>query len=106
MAYWLQLISTRLLSAEGKSFAFDHRANGYGPGEGVCCLILKPLDRALAAGDPIRAVVRNSGVNQDGRTQGLTMPSSEAQIALAQSVYLSASLDPKDTDFIEAHGVS
>ena len=50
--------------------------------------------------------MRGSGVNQDGRTNGLTMPSKEAQAALAKSVYKLAGLDPKDTGFVEAHGVS
>ena len=59
---------------------------------------------ALAAGDPIRAVIRNTGVNQDGKTPGITMPSSEAQQKLIQTTYSKARLDPHRTAYIEAHG--
>jgi acyl transferase domain-containing protein len=95
-----------LLSSEGRSFAFDSRANGFGPGEGAGCLVLKPLEDAIKAGDPIRAVIRNSGINQDGRTKGLTLPSGQAQEALSRHVYGSAGLDPTQTDYVETHGVS
>ena len=67
-------------------------------------MILKPLDEAIQDGDKIRAVVRNSGVNQDGKTAGITHPSSDAQEALARAVYRSAHLDPSETDYIECHG--
>ena len=46
----------------------------------------------------------NSGINQDGKTAGITRPSTEAQEALARRVYRSASLDPLDTDYVECHG--
>lgn len=94
----------RLLSPEGKSFAFDDRSDGYGPGEGTGIVILKPLKDAMRDGDPIRAVVRNTGINQDGRTNGMTMPSEEAQAALARAVYEKAGLQPADTTYVEAHG--
>ena len=55
-------------------------------------------------GDAIRSIIRNSGVNQDGKTAGITMPSSEAQSSLIQSVYRAAELDPLQTDYVEAHG--
>ena len=94
----------RLLSSEGRSFAFDDRADGYGPGEGTAVLILKPLQHAIRDGDPVRAVVRNTGINQDGRTQGMTMPSEEAQTNLARATYERVGLHPAETTYIEAHG--
>ena len=93
-----------LFSNEGKSFAFDHRGSGFGRGEGVGCIVLKPLDEAIKARDSIRAVIVGSGLNQDGRTKGITMPSEDAQIALMKSVYEKSGLDPKDAGYIEAHG--
>ena len=92
------------MSDEGRCYSFDNRGNGYGRGEGVATVVLKPLERALADGDPIRAVIRNTVVNQDGKTTGLTMPSREAQINLMQEAYAQARLDPLDTQYIEAHG--
>ena len=94
----------RLLSSEGRSFAFDDRSDGYGIGEGTGVLILKPLQDAVRDGDPIRAVIRNTGINQDGRTQGITMPSEEAQANLARATYEKVGLDPAETTYVEAHG--
>ncbi|KAG0649046.1 Highly reducing polyketide synthase [Hyphodiscus hymeniophilus] len=92
------------LSPDSRCFSFDHRANGYSRGEGVGTLIIKPLSAALKDGDTIRAVVRGTGVNSDGRTPGITLPSKAAQESLIRSVYASAGLDLKDTGFVEAHG--
>ncbi|KAK3170552.1 Type I Iterative PKS [Lepraria neglecta] len=89
----------------GSSYAFDERAtSGFGRGEGTVCVVLKLLDAALKAGDPIRAIIRNSGVNQDGKTAGVTMPNGSAQAALMRSVYASAGLNPLETGYVEAHG--
>ncbi|KAH9897328.1 putative polyketide synthase [Xylariomycetidae sp. FL2044] len=94
----------RFFSQEGRCYSFDHRACGYSRGEGVATVILKPLDAALRDGDPIRAVIRNSVVNQDGRTQGITLPSRQAQEVLIRSAYDSAGIDPATTGYFEAHG--
>ena len=95
----------RLLSSEGRSFAFDDRAiGGFGRGEGTGCIIIKPLKAALEAGDPIRAILRNTGVSQDGKTAGITMPNGKAQAALIRDVYSSIGLDPLETEYVEAHG--
>ena len=96
---------SRLLSPDGKSYAFDERAtSGFGRGEGTSCIVLKPLDAALRDGDPVRAIIRNSGCNQDGKTAGITMPNGEAQKGLIRSVYEAARLDPLETAYVEAHG--
>ena len=95
----------RLLSPDGRCYAFDDRAtSGFGRGEGSGCIVLKPLEAALKDGDPIRSIICNSGVNQDGKTAGITMPNGEAQASLIQSVYHVAGLDPLQTDYVEAHG--
>ncbi|SPO04420.1 related to lovastatin nonaketide synthase [Cephalotrichum gorgonifer] len=93
-----------MLNDDGKSYSFDERGAGYGRGEGVATLLLKRLDEAIADGDPIRAVIRNTGVNQDGKTNGISYPSQESQQELAESVYAEAGLDPRDTGYVEAHG--
>lgn len=94
----------RLTGPGGKSYSFDERAQGYGRGEGVACIVLKPLEDALRDGDPIRAVIRETGMNQDGRTQTITTPSPQAQQDLINSCYERAGLDPRDTSYVEAHG--
>ncbi|KAK7943133.1 polyketide synthase [Apiospora aurea] len=94
-----------IYNEKGRTFAFDSRADsGYAPGEGFGCLILKPLDQALRDNDKIRSIIVNTGINQDGRTVGMTTPSGEAQQRLIQEVYDKAGIDIQDTGFIEAHG--
>lgn len=97
-------LSPSFLSPDGRCFAFDSRANGYGRGEGSATIILKRLDDAMAAGDPVRAVIINTGLNQDGKTETITAPSAVAQEALIREVYNKAHLDPAETSFFEAHG--
>ncbi|CAG8978751.1 hypothetical protein HYALB_00011512 [Hymenoscyphus albidus] len=102
--YFIIMSMQSLFSDEGKSYAFDHRGSGFGRGEGVGCVILKPLADAIEDGDAIRAVIRGTGINQDGRTKGITMPSGDAQVTLMKSVYEKSGLDPTETGYIEAHG--
>ncbi|KAI1374301.1 hypothetical protein F4677DRAFT_461577 [Hypoxylon crocopeplum] len=98
----------KMLSPDGLSRMWDKDANGYARGDGVAAVILKTLSQALADGDHIEAVIRETGVNQDGTTSGLTMPSASAQRALIHSVYKKAGLDPGNPadrpQYIEAHG--
>ncbi len=93
-----------MVNPDGRCYVFDTRGSGYSRGEGVATVLLKRLDRALADGNPIHAVIANSGVNQDGKTGGISVPSGEAQAALMRSVYAGAGLDPADTPYVEAHG--
>ncbi|EUC45778.1 hypothetical protein COCMIDRAFT_5016 [Bipolaris oryzae ATCC 44560] len=94
----------KFLSPDGRCYAFDERGNGYGRGEGVGTVFLKPLADALKDGDTIRAVIRGSASNQDGKTSGITLPNPVAQEALIRDVYHAADLDPLDTGIVEAHG--
>lgn len=63
----------RFLSPDGRCYTFDSRANGYARGEGVGVVFIKPLANAIRDGDTIRAVIRNTGVNQDGKTPGIKL---------------------------------
>ena len=91
------------IGVEGKCFAWDNRAHGYGRGEGVAALILQPLDAALKAGNRVHAVIRETGLNQDGRTTTITSPSADAQVKLIRECYARAGYDLKDTGYVEAH---
>jgi acyl transferase domain-containing protein len=96
-------MACRVLGPEGKCFAWDDRAHGYGRGEGVGTLILKPLDDALRDGNNVHAVIRQIGVNQDGKTTTITSPSMEAQRTLIRECYARAGLDLAQTGYVEAH---
>lgn len=95
---------TRLGFLGEKCRTFDHKASGYSRGEGAASLILKPLDDAIRDNDVIRAVIRGTAVNQDGKTPGLTLPSAEMQERLIKTAYKNAGLDFQDTGYFEAHG--
>jgi acyl transferase domain-containing protein len=77
---------------------------GYGRGEGVVTIVVKRLDDALADGDPICTVIREVGINQDGKTSTITSPNEDAQRDLIKLCYERAGLDPLETTVIEAHG--
>lgn len=93
-----------MLSQKGRCFAFDARADGYVRAEGGGVVILKPLAQALADGDRIKGVIVGTGVNSDGRTIGLSLPSEAAQSALLRSVYAGAEVTPDQLAFFEMHG--
>lgn len=99
-----QLTLGSFLSPDGRCYSFDDRANGYSRGEGAACVLLKPLKDAIRDNDPIRAVIRNTGTNQDGRTAGITLPNGAAQESLIKAVYAAANIDPGLTSFVECHG--
>ncbi|KAK0703447.1 hypothetical protein B0T26DRAFT_658569 [Lasiosphaeria miniovina] len=92
------------LSEDGKCFTFDSRANGYGRGEGVGIVVLKRLDDAIRDNNTIRAIIRGTASNQDGRTPGITVPNPDAQVRCIRSAYLDADLDPAETSYVECHG--
>ncbi|KAK1676294.1 beta-ketoacyl synthase domain-containing protein [Colletotrichum godetiae] len=98
----------KMLSPDGRSRMWDQGANGYARGDGVAAVVLKTLSAALADGDHIEAIIRETGVNQDGRSRGITMPSAAAQASLIRATYAKAGLNPEsDTDrcqYFEAHG--
>ncbi|KAK4209240.1 hypothetical protein QBC37DRAFT_450775 [Rhypophila decipiens] len=100
----LHLTSMNFLSPDSVCHSFDHRANGYGRGEGVVVLVLKRLSEAVRDGDVIRAVIRATGSNQDGHTPGITQPSLTAQEELIRGLYKRAGLNPEATRYVEAHG--
>lgn len=94
----------QMLAADGRCKAFDARADGFVRGEGCGVVVLKRLADALAAGDPVRAVIRGSGVNQDGRTNGLTAPNGHAQATLIRGVLAGAGVAGAEIGYVEAHG--
>ena len=101
---YLGFCQASMLSRRGRCFAFDERADGYVRAEGGGAILLKPLSAALADGDKVRALVVGSGINQDGRTMGLSLPNRDAQAALLRAVYSQSGVSAQALSFIEAHG--
>jgi len=93
-----------MLSPSGHCHSFDERADGFVPGEGVGVVVLKRLADALRDGDHIYGVVRGSGMNQDGTTNGITAPSALSQERLLRQIYDSYGVDAGDIQLVEAHG--
>lgn len=95
-----------MLSPTSRSRMWDKDADGYVRGEGFSALFLKPLKQALLDGDHIECVIRETGVNSDGRTKGITMPNSISQKELIQQTYRNAGLDPlvDRCQYFECHG--
>ncbi|WP_149260070.1 type I polyketide synthase [Actinomadura sp. K4S16] len=91
-------------AADGHCKAFDASADGMVRAEGCGAVVLKRLSDAVRDGDRVLAVIRGSGVNSDGRSNGLVAPNSDAQRALLRDVYASAGVDTREVDYVEAHG--
>ncbi|WP_141579936.1 type I polyketide synthase [Actinomadura sp. WMMA1423] len=91
-------------AADGHCKAFDASADGMVRAEGCGAVVLKRLSDAVRDGDRVLAVIRGSGVNSDGRSNGLVAPNSDAQRALLRDVYASAGIDTREVDYVEAHG--
>ncbi|WP_179281065.1 SDR family NAD(P)-dependent oxidoreductase [Paenibacillus sp. XY044] len=102
--YYLSTNKAGMLSAKGHSYTFDERADGFVPGEGAGVLVLKRLKEALADEDRIYGVIRGSGLNQDGTTNGITAPSALSQERLECGVYDKYDIDPSHIQVVEAHG--
>ncbi|QKX61835.1 uncharacterized protein TRUGW13939_08991 [Talaromyces rugulosus] len=107
-SYFITTAKMTMLSPDGRGRMWDSNANGYARGEGIASVVLKRLSDAVADGDPIECVIKATGVNQDGRTMGLTMPSGTSQLELIQNTYARAGLDPRNPrdrcQYFEAHG--
>jgi acyl transferase domain-containing protein len=92
-------------SLSGKCHTFDIKADGYIKAEAVNAIFLKRLEDAIRDGDPIRAVIRGSATNSDGRTPGIASPSAEAQAAAIRAAYANAGLTAfNETSYLECHG--
>ena len=93
-----------MLAPDGRCKTFDAAANGYVRGEGCGILVLKRLADAEADGDRIWGMIRGTALNQDGASQGLTVPNGDAQERVIADALAWAGAEPADVDYVEAHG--
>ena len=93
-----------MLSPTGKCWAFDERADGFVPSEGIGLVVLKKLSAAKRDKDHIYGVIKGSGMNQDGKSNGITSPNVDAQSDLEKEVYRNFDIDVNRIGYVEAHG--
>lgn len=101
---YLFLSAAHALSPDGRCRTFDEKANGFVPGEGVGCVLLKPLAQAMADGDHVYAVIDGSAINNDGHTLGVTTPGVEGQVDVIERALQNAAVSPSAVSYVEAHG--
>ncbi|MCP5002908.1 MAG: thioester reductase, partial [Planctomycetes bacterium] len=101
---YLGMCQAGMLSPQGQCKTFDDSANGFVPGEGVGAAVLKRLKDAERDNDSIYGVILGSGINQDGKTNGITAPSVNSQIELERDIYSKYKIDPESISYVETHG--
>ncbi|MFH6681427.1 SDR family NAD(P)-dependent oxidoreductase [Bacillus amyloliquefaciens] len=101
---YISMCEAGMLSPDGQCKAFDNSANGFVPGEGAGALVLKRLKDAEADQDHIYGVIIGSGINQDGKTNGITAPSAKSQMDLERQVYEAHNIHPESITYAEMHG--
>ncbi|KAG8162931.1 hypothetical protein KVR01_007409 [Diaporthe batatas] len=101
--YMVMMSNMSFLSPDSRCWSLDERANGYARGEGFGVAVIKRLCDAVRDGNTVRAVIRATRLNQDGRTPGLTNPSGDAHKALIREAYRENKIDMEPTRFFEAH---
>ncbi|KAL8924113.1 MAG: hypothetical protein Q9208_004250 [Pyrenodesmia sp. 3 TL-2023] len=101
---FISMTELGFIGSSGRCRSFDALAEGYGRGEGVGAVLLKTFKKAVDDHDPIRAIIKGTRLNQDGRTQGITLPSALAQQGNMESLYKELNIDPSSIQYLEAHG--
>ncbi|MFT4400843.1 SDR family NAD(P)-dependent oxidoreductase [Bacillus sp. SW14] len=101
---YISMCEAGMLSPDGQCKAFDNGANGFVPGEGAGALVLKRLKDAEADRDHIYGIIIGSGINQDGKTNGITAPSAKSQMDLERDIYETYGIHPESISYVEMHG--
>ena len=101
----INMTAQNVISKDGSCKTFAADADGYARGEAITAIFIKKLDDALRDKNPIRAVIRGTAINHDGKTPGFSVPSVAAQEALMRRAYKVADIsDFSKTGFVECHG--
>jgi mycobactin polyketide synthetase MbtC len=102
--YFVEFSKQHALSDDGHCRPFSAHASGTVWAEGAAMFILQRRSRAKADGRRILAEVRASCLNSDGRSNGLTAPSGDAQLRLFRRAIAQAGVEPVDIGMVEGHG--
>jgi amino acid adenylation domain-containing protein len=103
---YMLMEAAQVISPTGESIPFSKGSDGILLGEGAGFVLLKRLEDAVEDGDRVLAVIKGSGMNNDGHSIGIMAPSWKGQLRLLESVYKESNYDPKNISLIEAHGTS
>lgn len=101
---FIQQSRMSLTSGDHRCRSFGAGGDGFVPAEGVAVVVLKPLERALADGDRVHAVIRGTSVVHAGRTNGYIVPSPAAQADVVRRALRDARTEPAGIGYVEAHG--
>nr|UQK84963.1 hypothetical protein [Archangium gephyra] len=101
---YILLSQGKFISTHGKCESFGRGGDGYVPGEGVGCVVLKPLEDAVRDGDHIYGVIKATAINHGGKTNGYTVPNPQAQTAVIRQALEQAQVDVRTLSYVEAHG--
>ncbi len=102
--FYLRATKAGMLSPTGKCKTFDDEADGFVPGEAVGAILIKSAKKALEDNDKIYGIIKGTAVNQDGKSNGITAPSGNAQVNVISSLYKKLELDASSISYIETHG--
>ncbi|KAF8508000.1 hypothetical protein JB92DRAFT_3121331 [Gautieria morchelliformis] len=100
---WIQYSQSGVLAKDGKCKPFDASADGFARGEGVACIVLKPLENAMRDGDHVYGTILGSAINAAGNQAPLNAPVAAAQQAAMTCAYKRAGREPIEADFVEMH---
>jgi acyl transferase domain-containing protein/acyl carrier protein/SAM-dependent methyltransferase len=102
--HYQKLSAMTMLSSGNKCKSFGDQADGFVDGEGVGAIVLKPLQKAIAAGDHIYGVIKGSALNAGGKTNGYTVPNPSIQSELIAEALRRARVQARTVSYLEAHG--
>ena len=102
--HWQRLSALTMLAADDRCKSFGDGADGIVDSEGVGAIVLKPLSKAVAAGDHIYGIIKGSMLNAGGKTNGYTVPNPSAQYQLIAGVLKRAGANARTISYLEAHG--
>ncbi|WP_144558032.1 non-ribosomal peptide synthetase [Shouchella miscanthi] len=93
-----------MLSSDGRCRSFGKGGDGFVPGEGIGSILIKPLKEAIKDGDNIYAVIKGTAINNDGKTNGYTVPNPKKQTDVIKKALDKAQVNPRTITYLEAHG--
>jgi len=101
---YIQYSQMQVLSPDGCCRPFGDGAKGTVYGEGAAVILLKTYQKAVADKDHIYAVIKGSGINSGGKTNGFTVPNPVFQGQLVSEVLEKSHIDSRSITYVETHG--